>query len=341
MGILKFARGANYRGFYEKLKVIAKKKRVPAPLLFVDGAFSTLIYGSGLQDYLNYEFYDRSPSERAKYATIRVQQNLYDKVNPREFRHFFANKTEFYEKYRGYMNRLMFCPASEGPDALAAFLESSPDFIEKPRSGTGGKGIAIRKAGEIGDAREYYEKLRADDVILEELIVQHPDLSRLCPRCVNTLRIMTSAADPDDPVIIFAALRVGDGHHDVDNFHSGGMGMLVNPETGRVEGDALDKNVERFSVHPVTGEKFDGFAIPFWTETRELVKSASGVIPEMTVVGWDVAITPSGPVIVEGNATPGFDMVQVDYGRGRKDIADDVLKTYKRCRKKAAREKNK
>ncbi|MBQ7604245.1 MAG: hypothetical protein IJU75_04760 [Clostridia bacterium] len=332
MGILRFARGANYRGFYEKLKVIAKKKRIPAPLLFIDGAFSALVFGSGLQDYLNYEFYDRSLSERSAYATIRVQQKLYDRVNPRELRHFFASKAEFYKKYRDYMNRLMFIPDEGDAAGLKDFLSKARDFIEKPLSGTGGKGIVIKNAGDIREVPKYFEKLRSEKIILEELIVQHPDLSRLCPRCVNTLRIMTSVADPEKPVIIYAALRVGDGRHDVDNFHSGGMGMLVNSETGRVEGDAFDKDVVRYSSHPVTGEKFDGFQIPFWDRTRELVLSASGVIPEMTVVGWDVAITPSGPVLVEGNSTPGFDMIQVDYGRGRKDIADDVMKTYKNRR---------
>ncbi len=338
MGIMKFARGANYRGFYEKLRPIAAKKRVPAPFLFADAAFSTLFFGSGLQDYLNFEFFDRSLRERSTYATIRVQQKLYDKVNPEKLRHFFANKAEFYGVYRDYMKRLMFYPENATAAELADFLKKTDVFVEKPYAGTGGKRIAIRRPGEVGGAEEYLGRLKNEKLLLEEFIIQHPRLSEMCPKSVNTMRIMTSCADPASPEIIFASLRAGDGEHDVDNFHSGGMGMLVNSVTGKVEGDAFDKNNVRYGVHPVTGVKFDGFQIPFWDETVKLVLDASLVMPEMTVVGWDIAVTENGPVIVEGNSTPGFDMVQVACMCGRKDIARDVRDKYKKARRAGKQE---
>ena len=46
-------------------------------------------------------------------------------------------------------------------------------------------------------------------------------------------------------------------------------------------------------------------------------------------VGWDVAITPDGPVLVEGNDLPGYDMCQNhrfhDDGRGIKDAFEYAL----------------
>jgi hypothetical protein len=38
-----------------------------------------------------------------------------------------------------------------------------------------------------------------------------------------------------------------------------------------------------------------------------------------------VAITPEGPVLIEGNRRPGFGLSQVLDDRGRMDIIDDVL----------------
>ena len=46
-------------------------------------------------------------------------------------------------------------------------------------------------------------------------------------------------------------------------------------------------------------------------------------------MGWDVAISENGPVIIEGNRRPGFDIVQVLSG-GRADIVDDVLADMKK-----------
>jgi glutathione synthase/RimK-type ligase-like ATP-grasp enzyme len=43
----------------------------------------------------------------------------------------------------------------------------------------------------------------------------------------------------------------------------------------------------------------------------DMVKEAAKVIPEMGYVGWDVAFTPNGPVLVEANDFPGHDIYQL------------------------------
>ena len=56
MGILKYAFGAGYRRFYDNISGIAESEKKNRFLLLADAAFCTLRYGSGLTDYLNYEF---------------------------------------------------------------------------------------------------------------------------------------------------------------------------------------------------------------------------------------------------------------------------------------------
>ena len=68
MGIINFALSGNYKRFYKDLKEISKINKKPAIFMFVDTAVSTLLFGSGLQDYLNYKFYEKSFKERKTYT---------------------------------------------------------------------------------------------------------------------------------------------------------------------------------------------------------------------------------------------------------------------------------
>jgi len=61
-----------------------------------------------------------------------------------------------------------------------------------------------------------------------------------------------------------------------------------------------------FPEHPTTKEKIVGFKVPLFKEAVELVKKAAKIAPEVGYVGWDVAISVDGPVIVEGNCYPGI-----------------------------------
>jgi hypothetical protein len=125
--------------------------------------------------------------------------------------------------------------------------------------------------------------------------------------------------------ILYAAIRIGNGTSEVDNFHKGGMGVAINTKDGKLKGNAIDKDLNEYKKHPVTGTYFNKFEIPYWKETKKLVLDAAKVNQNIKVVGWDVAITKNGPVLVEGNRRPGFDLVQVLSKKGRKDIIYHVM----------------
>ena len=46
-----------------------------------------------------------------------------------------------------------------------------------------------------------------------------------------------------------------------------------------------------------------------------MVKKASKIIPEVKYIGWDVAITPDGPVIIEGNCYPGVFQMKPSFNK--------------------------
>ena len=70
MGILSYAMSANYGRFYNDLKEISKTNKKPAWLMFMDAGMCSILYGAGLQDYLNFKFYEKKRKERKTYEKI-------------------------------------------------------------------------------------------------------------------------------------------------------------------------------------------------------------------------------------------------------------------------------
>ena len=55
---------------------------------------------------------------------------------------------------------------------------------------------------------------------------------------------------------------------------------------------------------PGTDRSFAGFELPHWSGVKELAVRTAGAFPRAHAIGWDIAITESGPVLVEGNKPP-------------------------------------
>lgn len=332
MGILKFAFNAQYKRFYNNLGDIAKKYNKSRFLMMCDTVLCTAVFGSGLADYLNYEFFKRNFSEKRRYVTIRTQDKFYKKVSPPEYKKLFTVKPNFMKAFSQYTKREFLLPTESSLDELKAFLERNSVFMQKPVDGLGGHGVKKILASSIDDAENYLKYLTENRLFIEQYVIQHEKMSALCEKSVNTIRIMTSSTS-GTPEIIFVGLRVGNGSCDVDNFHGGGMGVMVDAETGILKGDAIDKDLNHFECHPVSGVKFDGYELPFWQEIKAMCLEAALVEPRIMVIGWDVAITPNGPIFIEANRRPGFDLPQVLYGRGLKEITKKTLRELKQRNK--------
>lgn len=320
---------ANYKRFKQNLKKISKEEQKNYLLLKFDTFYSILRYGVGLSDYLNFQFYKRSAKEKNRYAGIRTQNKFYEIVSPSPYKERYTIKPRFLKEFKKYTKRDFFVPNGENFAEFKIFLKRHKEFMSKPYDGLGGADVLKVSVKDIKDQEAYYQDLCEKHIFLEELVVQHKEMSRLCPTSVNTIRIMTFN-NHGNPRVIWAGLRVGNGVNSVDNFHAGGMGVNINMKTGKLYGNAIDKNLKEYPVHPTTKVIFEGFQIPYFEEVKELVKEASLMSDKILVVGWDVAITEKGPLIIEGNRRPGFDLIQVLADRGRMDIIEDVLKDTER-----------
>ena len=323
MGIISFALSGNYKRFYGNLKELSKTNGKPAWLMFLDMAASTLLLGSGLQDYLNYEFHKKSFKERATYVTIGYLDKVTPIIATIKWSSYMSNKLHFHTNYGKYTTRDFFDTENGSFEDFCSFLDRHDAFVFKPQIGQCGEGVAKIVTAEIADKKAIYDQAIAQKACLEELVKQHPAWEALCPGCVNTMRIITGAA-AGQSWILFAATRVGSGKGVADNFHMGGSAVLIDMETGKLTGTGLDKALNEHE-YSATGIRYDGYQVPYWEEIKQLCLDAALVNDQIHFIGWDVAVTPDGPLLIEGNRGSGFDLPQVLAKRGMKDMLEELI----------------
>ena len=322
MGVISFALKGNYKRFYNDLKELSKTTHKPAWYMFLDTAVCTLRYGSGLQDYLNFRFYEKKHAQRKTYVSVGYLDKVITKLSNIKWSPYISNKTNFHKNYGEFTRRDFFDPDG-GYEAFEAFLERNPVFIYKPQIGQCGEGVAKIVTAEISDRKAFFEQAMEQKACIEELVKQHPDWEALCPGCVNTMRLITGAAKGQS-WLLFAATRIGSGTSVADNFHMGGSAVLIDMETGKLTGTGLDKKLNEHECS-ATGIRYEGYAVPYWEEIKQLCLDAALVNDQIHFVGWDVAITPNGPLLIEGNRGSGFDLPQVLTKRGMKDMLEGLV----------------
>src|SRR6185369_12906584 len=81
----------------------------------------------------------------------------------------------------------------------------------------------------------------------------------------------------------------------------------------------LDPTLGWITRHPDTHAQITGTILPMWEAALSLALRAHRSFADRALVGWDIALTADGPVIVEGNGAPDLDIVQRFYRRGLMD----------------------
>ena len=95
----------------------------------------------------------------------------------------------------------------------------------------------------------------------------------------------------------------------------------------------VDKQSNVYETHPVTGAKIAGFAVPGYQEIVAMVTQAARRLPSVPYVGWDIAVTPHGPALIEANHNSSVFQLKPSVtgvregllGRYRAAIGDGVL----------------
>lgn len=195
----------------------------------------------------------------------------------------------------------------------------------KPDTGSLGKGVSIFHSADIEDSvKSIRSKIQGKKgmFVLEELIRQSPELGVFHPSSVNTIRLRTFRFD-DRVEILPSNLRLGCGDSIVDNTGRGGISACLN-EDGVVLA-ACDNKGTYFDTHPDTGVQIFGFHVPRWNDAVTLANKLCQVVPDVRYVGWDLALTENGWVVIEGNDNSMFEGIQMPLQKGFRPRLDIIL----------------
>ena len=157
--------------------------------------------------------------------------------------------------------------------------------------------------------------------LVQEPLTSHPDLQALTGTTkVSGVRLLTMLGSAGSRPI-YATLKLNAGLRDSDNFEHGAPGNLLaalDLTTGRVKRSISGTGAAQVvnPPHPRTGKATVGFELPCWPEVVDLAVRAHQLLPLHTCPGFDVAITPTGPVMLEANAFGDMDVVQHSHGEG-------------------------
>lgn len=304
----------NFKRMFSTIDEIHELSGKSKIYLFFDIINCALRYQSGYVDYLLFEMWRLNKDER-KTVLTRGKNNVFVKYyNNPSYNHIFLNKNEFNEKFKKYLNREYIILNGNNKDEFNKFLKGKKVIFCKPTSGTHGDSMEKIVISEFkGDLYDYlYNK---NLILVEEVVIQCEEMNKLYPYAINTVRIITVHKYDGEVLVVAAYQRIGNHGYIVDNYNGGGMVVPINEKTGIIEYPAVDKRKQIYYKHPMTDIPIVGFKVPKFSSAVNLAKKAAKVIDEIRYVGWDIAITDKGPVIIEGNEYPGHDIYQLPVHR--------------------------
>jgi Sugar-transfer associated ATP-grasp len=195
------------------------------------------------------------------------------------------------------------------------------EVIAKPVDGDVGVGIRAfrRERGDfwegkrlVGTSADLYDTLFDNGAfagfVLQLRVRNHPTIAAISgASTLQGARIITLVDRGRDVSVLAATHRIALVDGVVDNVHAGGSApTTVDIETGRL-GKLMVPRPDGFGQellerHPHTGQQCEGVVLPYWADALELVRRAALAFAMVRTLGWDIALTPDGPLVMEANA---------------------------------------
>lgn len=227
----------------------------------------------------------------------------------------------------------------------AEAAELDRDLFAKLRRGRGAKSTSqfrrigphlyLDRAGTPLGLDQILERLRAQSLerfgnrraslIVQPRLLNHSSLADLAEQSLVTIRIVTCRNERDEPEATHGILRIlsmiEPAWDTAPDTEFGAAIDVRNGVLGWLTGDRPETCLQWYDRHPISRAPILGRQVPQWSELVDLALRAHAGFPTRILVGWDLALTPDGPLMLEGNSNMDVSFVQRTYrepiGRSR------------------------
>lgn len=332
-------KNTNWRQLFNHCQVSREESKRSVIALLGDCFVSSLKYEITPTEFFLFGFADMKDVERRTWAGTTYMYKSQLRLNPRHVRPSFIDKALFRARFSKLMHPAgIVVRAADETSTLTAWFQrlGTGQFVAKPVDGQCGKGVCfhsvrVRRTEDI----IIDEKISLGDflqqsrmpVLLEQRLYNHGSIEEVAPNALNTLRVITFLRCDGSVEIVAARMRFSRGGT-VDNLASGGIAAPVDASNGVVSGPAIGMcpdDRSDYETHPVTGQQIVGLQLPYWDEVVAMTYEAARVMPEARSIGWDIAITPEGPYLIEGNHNWGKTLWQLPVRRGLRSEMERLL----------------
>jgi hypothetical protein len=155
------------------------------------------------------------------------------------------------------------------------------------------------KDGRSVPAAKLADLFRRQDCIAQPFIENHPEIARVSNGALAALRMVTGMDANGKAVFVATLLGLP---HGARTTSVAAILCSIDPVTGRIRYAAMPGG-DKVETHPDTGAAIAGIELPFWQESVALVLRAhASAFPRFAFLGWDIALTSTGPVLLETNS---------------------------------------
>jgi hypothetical protein len=191
---------------------------------------------------------------------------------------------------------------------LRVFLEANAGepMVAQPVEGGGRRSLFTPGADPVADIDRLLDEVRdagETSWLLRPLLRPHVDAAPDGARQLAPVRLLT-AQGPNGPLVLRAFWRLG-GRDDIVAY--------LDIESGSVDGIVPAAAPQRARAAP------PGFSIPDWRLMKATAVEGARLMGQFGLLGWDIAATAEGPVILDIDPTPDLELHQLVDRHGLMD----------------------